>query len=493
MKPEPMNLLFLLGESHAPHLLGALGNPHIKTPNLDRLAARGLLFDRAWCASPLCVPARAGIATGRFPHESGYWESSMAFDGRHTSWMKRLRDAGHETVGMGKMHFRSDDDDNGFSRFVETMHIADGIGDLVGALRFKNAEPSYQGLWDIWTSQYGPGDASPYRQYDERITDEAVRWLTDEAPRCGKPWALSVHFIAAHAPFVTPQRFYDLYDPDDLPPPIRFAPGERPDHPSIRHLRRIVCHTDDVTLEDVQQVRRAYYATVSYLDHLVGRTLDALDAAGLSETTRIVYTSDHGFSVGDHYIWGLFHLFEESLRVPLILAGPDIPQGAVRGDTVSHVDLYPTILEACGVPVTAEEKDLMAESLWPLIRGQERRDRVFAEYHGTGTASGGFVLADGPLKLIHFIGMDPQLYDLDADPEEASDLARDPAHRAEVARMMGLLNDMVDPEAIDRQARADQAALIERHGGEERVLKEMGGFSYSPPPGMRWQDLNPAG
>ena len=137
MSPQPSNLLFILGESHAPGLLGALGNPFIHTPYLDKLAARGLLFENAYCASPLCVPARAALATGRFPHDTGFWDSSMAYDGSTGSWMKRLREAGYESVGIGKMHFRSDADDNGFSRYIETMHIADGIGDLISALRYN--------------------------------------------------------------------------------------------------------------------------------------------------------------------------------------------------------------------------------------------------------------------------------------------------------------------------------------------------------------------
>ena len=173
----PANLLFILGESHAPGLLGSAGHPVIRTPNLDALANRGTRFSAAYCASPLCVPARAAIATGLYPHQSGYWDSSMAYDGRHTSWMHRLRDADYTTAGIGKMHFRSDDDDVGFDQHVETMHIAEGIGDLVSALRHEGTEPSYQGLWDIWTSRYGAGDDSPYRQYDERIAAAAENWL----------------------------------------------------------------------------------------------------------------------------------------------------------------------------------------------------------------------------------------------------------------------------------------------------------------------------
>ncbi len=489
MPIAPTNILFLLGESHAPSLLGILDNPYIHTPNLDRLASRGLLFDAAYCASPLCVPARAAIATGRYPHESGYWDSSIAFDGSHDSWMKRLRGAGYETVGIGKMHFRSDTDNNGFARVMESMHIAEGIGDLLSALRYKGEEPSYPGLWDIWTSKFGAGEDSPYRLYDERIAEAALKWLEEEAVGSARPWALSVHFIAAHAPFVAPQRCFDLYEPAKLPPPILFAKEERPDHPSIRHLREIICHRDDMTLEQIQCIRAAYFATVSYLDDLVGRVLQTLEALGLAETTCVIYTSDHGFSCGDHYLFGLFHMLEEALKVPLIIAGPDVPAGQRCGDPVSHVDLYPSILEASGVPLTASEEKLRGKSLWPVIKEGARRRTVFAEYHGTASPSAGYVLRHGPLKLIYFVDMAPQLFDLSIDPEEANNLALDANNRGLVEEMIGKLRDHVDPEAIDQRAKQAQGALIERHGGEAKVLKEMSGFSYSPPPGMTWQAI----
>ena len=240
----------------------------------------------------------------------------------------------------------------------------------------------------------------------------------------------------------------------------------------------------------MQALRAAYYATVSYLDSLIGRVLAALDASGHAENTLIVYTSDHGFSLGDHYIFGLFHMFEESLKVPLIMSGPGIPVEWRISSPVSHVDLYPTIIEAAGLATTPEEKNLMAQSLWPLLTKQATgRSAVFAEYHGTATRSGGYVLRGRRHKLIHFVGMPPQLFDLMTDPYEAVNLATDPASRAVLEQMTGALLARVDPVAIDATAKASQAALIEAHGGKEAVLRKMGGFSYSPPPGVRWQDM----
>ncbi len=480
---RPLNILFLLGESHAAGLMGCAGHPVIRTPNLNRLAARGTMFDAAWCGSPLCVPARAAIATGRLPHDTGYWDSSMAYDGRMPGWMGQLRDAGYETMGIGKMHFRSQADDFGFSRSAETMHIAEGIGDLVSALRYEGTEPTYPGLWEIWTSKFGSGH-SPYRDYDERITATAESWLKD-AP-ADQPWSMSVHFISAHAPFVTPPGFFGMYDRQSIPEPVRFRRRDRPDHPTIRHLRRIMCHADDLPRDQVLAVRAAYFATVSYLDSLVGRVLAALQATGQADNTLIVYTSDHGFGLGDHYLFGLFHMFEEALRVPLLMAGPGVPAGQRITAPVSHIDLAPTLLQTGGAMMPGG----CGHSLWPLMAGRTaNRGPVLAEYHGTGTRSGGYALRDGAMKLIHFVGETPQLFDLSIDPEEAVNLAGKPEMVGELNRMQTELHKFLDPEQVDLQAKAAQRDLIADHGGKTAVLQKMGGFSYSPPPGIDWRDM----
>jgi choline-sulfatase len=224
---------------------------------------------------------------------------------------------------------------------------------------------------------------------------------------------------------------------------------------------------------------------------LVGRVLDALDAQGLAEDTLVIYTSDHGFSLGDHYIFGLFHMLEESLKVPLIMAGPGVPENTRMETPVSHTDLYPTILEACDIPLNEDERKIGGQSLWPLIDGHGQAGKIiFAEYHGTATRSGGYVVRDGNYKLIHFVGLAPQLYDLSVDREEARNLAEEAQFAPVLAELMRKLNDIVDPVEVDKRAKDDQRKLIEAHGGDEQVMREMGGFSYSPPPGMSWKSMN---
>ena len=175
----PKNMLVLMSDEHSAKILGCHGNSIAQTPNIDALAARGTRFSNAYCNSPVCIPARATFATGRYIHEIGYWDNADPYEGSVPSWHHRLRDAGHEVVSIGKLHFRNEDDDNGFSESQLAMHVVEGLGDLMGLVR--EDLPVRKGAYKIARSA-GPGE-SEYTQYDRDITDAAVRWLEVAATR----------------------------------------------------------------------------------------------------------------------------------------------------------------------------------------------------------------------------------------------------------------------------------------------------------------------
>jgi len=227
----------------------------------------------------------------------------------------------------------------------------------------------------------------------------------------------------------------------------------------------------------------AYYGMCSFLDHNIGKVLAALEAAGLARDTRVVYTSDHGDNLGKRGFWNKSVMYEESTGVPLIMAGPDVPQGHVVRDVVSLVDASPTILEAAGETLTpAEQAELPGYSWLRIANGDVPERTVLSEYHAVGSPAGAFMIRMGRWKYVHYVGMPPQLFDLEADPEEANDLGESPAHAEIRAACERRLRSVVDPAAADAQAFADQAALVERHGGEDAVL-ERGHFPYTPAPG----------
>ena len=486
--PKAANLIVILAESHSQNLLGCYGDPIVKTPHLDRLARRGVRFTNTYCTSPICVPSRASFATGLYPHQNRFWDNSIPFDGSVMSWMKRLREEGHEVSAIGKLHYRSSDDDNGFSEEIDTMHVADGLGELIGLLRSTGEEPIRDGLWHLYVNRTGVGDKTYYQDYDRRITEKAVRWLEQRAGRDGAPWVLCVHYVSAHPPFTVPQRLFDLYPIEMMPTPVQFFPDERPMHPAIEHLRAILGHERDLDEAVMKKITACYFAVITHLDEQVGELLGALEQLDLEDSTRVCYTADHGYNCGNQYILGLFNLYQRSVSVPMIVAGPDVPAGKRVNQITSHVDLYPTFLEAVGVKTTESERALPGISLWPAINGSEVSRLGFAEYHALGSKSGAYMLREGRDKLIYHVGMPPQLFDLETDPNETHDRVVDGSGLVRASELEGKLREIVDPEAADALAKTDQLHKAQEYGGKEGILKLRGGFVYSPPPGIDWRD-----
>lgn len=481
---RPANLLFLMSDNHARTAQGAASNGLVKTPNLDRLAARGVRFTNAYAASPICCPARAAIATGRYPHETGYWDNAITYDGRIPTWHHRLRDAGHEVSSIGKLHYRRTEDDNGFSEEIVPMHILGGRGGVSMLLRWSGEEPINTGQWELYAERSGVGETT-YQKYDADITQHAVEWLEKRAAlESDKPWTLMVSYVSAHPPFSVPQRFLDLYQDVDLPLPPAHRPGERPEHPAICHLRENFAYRD---LDDPDLLRRiavCYYALCSHLDEQVGIVLSSLERLGLADDTRVIYTSDHGEALGAHGLLGKFQLYEPSVGVPLLMAGPGIPARRVIDEPVSHIDLYPTILEAFGLWGSGPQHPAHARSLWPILKDASRPDPVIAEYHAAGSRAGMFLLRRGNEKLVYHVGAPAQLFELVADPDETNDIATTPSGRERAAALERELRAICDPEAVDRRAKADQKAKAEFWGGNDAIRSE-GLLVYTPPPGAK--------
>jgi choline-sulfatase len=481
MQLKPNNLLFIMSDEHSRRVLGCYGHPMVRTPHLDALACRGVRFTDAYCNSPICVPSRASFQTGRYPHQIRFWDNGMPYDGSVPSWGHRLKQNGQCVTAIGKLHFRSTDDDNGFTEEIMPLHVVDGIGDPSGMIRrplmVRTAALKL-------AADAGRGD-SDYQRYDDSITASAERWLRERArEHGGRPWMLFVSLVCPHFPLIARPEWYDLYPEDAVPRPALYAARERPQHPYVSALR--ACQAYDAGFDEARLGRAiaAYFGLVSFVDHNVGRLLACLAATGLDRQTRVVYTSDHGDNLGARGLWGKSSMYEESVGVPLIMAGADIAQGAVCREPVSLVDCYQTILDCLGVPRHADDASLPGTSLFEIVDGSSPRRTILSEYHAAGAATGAFMIRKGPYKYVHYVGMPPQLFDLDLDPEEARDLGQDLRYSGVVADCQTLLRRVVDADAADRQAFADQAARIAELGGRDAVLAR-GSFAFSPVPGTR--------
>lgn len=238
---------------------------------------------------------------------------------------------------------------------------------------------------------------------------------------------------------------------------------------------------------DELAVRRAiasYYALVSFLDDNIGKILAALQAAGLTASTRVIYTSDHGDNLGARGLWGKSVMYEESLAVPLAMAGAGIPAGRIVDTPVSLVDCYRTVLEAVGCAVPQADLALPSCSLWEILAGARPDRNVFAEYHAAASITGTFMIRHGRWKYIYHVGFRPELYDLEADPGETSDLAERPDMVPALAECRAALLRICDPDAVSAEAFADQRRRIALHGGRDAVM-ERGDYGYTPAPGEK--------
>jgi choline-sulfatase len=236
-----------------------------------------------------------------------------------------------------------------------------------------------------------------------------------------------------------------------------------------------------MTDEDaLRRIAACYYALVTHLDREMATVLRAAESLGLLADTRVVYTSDHGEALGAHGLFGKYTLLDPSAAIPLVMCGPGVPSGRVVDAPVSHVDLYPTLVESAGLPPDPAERELLGAS---LLGDAALRGPVFAEYHAAGSRRGAFMLRDGRHKLIYHVDAPRQLFDLAADPDESRDLAATAAGGAIADRLEARLRMICDPQAVDARARADQRAKAEYWGGNDAIRKE-GLLVYTPPPGV---------
>jgi choline-sulfatase len=479
---QAANLILFQSDNHNGQITGCYGHPFVKTPVMDRIAAAGVRFANAYCTSPLCCPSRSSLATGRYPHQTGYWDNALTYDGRVPTWHHRLREQGHNVTAVGKLHYRSSEDDNGFTEEILPMHLHEGKGAIKNLLRGYDNEPPKgdASFWKLYIERSTVG-TTHYQDYDRSITARAVEWLKKNAGGNGKPWVLYVSYISAHPPFTVPQRFWDIYAEQDMPLPPAFRPGERPEHPAMEFLRfmdgmRVM--TDEAAL---RRIAAGYFGLITHLDEQIGEVLKSAEELGLLGNTRIAYTSDHGELFGAQGLFGKKNLYEGAIRVPLLISGPGVPQARVVRQFASHVDLFPTLVAGAGARLAAADADLPGIDLWPAIGGHETRRIAFAEYHAQASKAGAFVLRDGAMKLIYHVGMPAQLFDLEKDPDETRDLATgDPGG---VDALVKKLRTVCDPEAVDARAKADQRKAADAWGGAAKLLGETQ-ILFTPPPGV---------
>lgn len=473
------NLLLIVSDQHNKHMIGAYGNKAIKTPNLDELAQRGTVFSNAYTSCPLCAPARASLAIGDYASKYGFYDNVLAFDGSVKSWGHRLQENGVNVTTIGKLHFKSDDPNTGFNDQRIPLHIKNGVGDVYGEIRDKEiTRPQFAtALYDAKTGE------SDYIKYDKEVARRAVDYLKNEAVSSDKPFVLQVGFVSPHFPLVCPSEFADLYDVDSIEIPIQFDKSEWPHHPVIDDYRRYCCQED--VPEDVRkEAIRIYYGMCSFVDHQIGLVLEALKDCGLNDDTYVIYTSDHGDTMGEHGVFFKSTLYEGSVGIPMILSGPDVKNGYVEDSPVSLVDIYPSTIEMTGGSLNGYDKSLPGKSLLDTLSNPDLERSIYSEYLSFGFYTSAFMLRKGRYKYIHYEGERPQLFDLYADPDECNDLGLDSSYNEIMKDLEDELFEISDCSSLDKASKKAQNKVLDDMGGVDEFMKTFKPSLFSPIPDL---------
>jgi choline-sulfatase len=434
-KPD---ILVLMADQLTPFALCAYGHRLTHTPHIDALAAAGVVFDSAYCASPLCAPSRFSFLSGKLPSAIGAYDNAAEFPSQTLTFAHYLRADGYRTILSGKMHFCGADQLHGFEERLTTDIYPADFG-WTPNWDDPHTRPSwYHNMSSVIDA--GPCVRSNQLDFDDEVTFSVRQKLFDiarerQAGKDTRPFCVVASLTHPHDPYAIPHAYWDLYRDEDIDMPVHRDSLEQAD-PHSRRLRQ-VCETDRTppTDQQIRHARRAYYGAISYVDAQFGAMLDALSATGLDRDTIIVVTSDHGDMLGERGLWYKMSFFEGACRVPLIVHAPDRFDPHRVKESVSHLDLLPTLVELAGNTsreIWPDPPD--GHSLVPHLRngteGREPHDAALGEYLAEGALAPVVMVRQGNLKFIHSAADPDQLYDLVADPYERVNLATCP-HQAD--------------------------------------------------------------
>lgn len=429
--------------------LGCYGHPLVKSPNIDKLAARGMRFDKAYCSFPLCGPSRNSMLTGLYPNSTGIITNAQIF--RQTipsavSLPQAFRQGGYFAARIGKLYHygvpksigTNGHDDPGSWELELNPAGCDRLleeGDI-----FSLKKNEFGGTLSWYASP------RPDAQHTDGMMAADAEWVLERCARDrSRPFFLAVGFFRPHTPYVAPDTYYKGYPPEKMPVVQGWEEDQKdiPEWGLGSHKKEHDLLTDELR----RQALQAYFASTEFMDAQVGKILNALDRLELANNTIVVFTSDHGYHLGEHGLWQKMSLFEESSRVPFIIAAPGIAQpGSVASAPVSHIDLYPTLADLCGVKAP---ENLHGQSLAAMLRNPQETGRNWAitQVSRGGRDSGkfGYSLRTPDWRYTEWAGGEQgrELYDHRVDPKEQTNVANDPAHKQRIEEFSVMVRDAV--------------------------------------------------
>ena len=458
------NILFIFSDQHAAHVTGCYGDPVVRTPALDGLAAGGVTFDNACTTAPLCTPARMSMLTGQHSSRIGCWTNSDVLASDVPTHAHALGAAGLQTILMGRLHSIGPDQLHGYGERHVGDHSTNWVGGTAHSLGVldRTNEP-----FRVSIERSGAGQSS-YEKKDRDVLAATLERL-DTLATSARPFAMTVGLMLPHQPYVCPKADFDAYR-GKISMPRLSPPGDNSGHPCLRAWRE---HTGSLDLPDDWQIRArtAYYGLTTAMDRMIGEILDRLERNGLAGDTLVIYASDHGDQLGERGLWWKQTFYEQSIRVPLIMRWPGrLPKGERRAQVVNLLDVAATMIDAAGAPPLPHGQ---GRSLLPVARDGDVPwlDETFAEYCTDGVArwTGGTptqqrMIRHGPWKLVHYEGYRPQLFHLGDDPDEMDDLAG--------TSRCAPMRDALTARVLEGWNPREIAARMARKVGEKKLLSQ---------------------
>jgi choline-sulfatase len=451
------NIVIVMCDQLGAGALPAYGHPLVKSPNIDALAQAGTVFENCYSNFPLCVPARLAFMTGKYCSSIGAWDNAAQMPPDVPTFAHYLRALGYRTCLSGKMHFIGPDQLHGFEERVTTDICPSDF----------NWTADWDDPWRImdWfhtmsnVSTAGIAERSLQQDYDEEVAFHAARKIFDWARAPDeRPFLLVASFTHPHDPYVTPKRFWDLYRHDDIDMPrVPFIPPAQRDAHSRRLWEQYDRGEFNITDENVRNARHAYFGSISYVDERIGEILEALRRSKLMDNTVVIFCSDHGDMIGERGLWYKMSFYDWSSRVPLIMAGPGIPRGHRVRSNCGQVDILPTLVDlAAGRSWKGYPDPPDGASVIPLLGAEDPERAAVSEIFSEGVAAPYVMLRKGRYK-INYVEHDPaQIFDMQADPDELSNLAIDPAHAGLAAELQAEVHRRWDLERLKREILSSQ-------------------------------------
>ncbi len=455
MTARPPNILIVMADQMAAAFLPIYGHRLTRAPHMQALAGSGVVFDSAYCASPLCSPSRASFMAGLLPSRTRVYDNAADFSADIPTFAHHLRLRGYRTILSGKMHFCGPDQLHGFEERLTTDIYPADYG-WTPDWDHPHERPSwYHNMSSV--AQAGVCLRTNQLDFDDEVVFTSERAIFDIArSNDRRPFLLVASFTHPHDPFAVPESYWNLYRDEDIDMP---SPAPAPDtlDPHSRRLRR-VCAMDaePVTEDQVRNARRAYFGAIAYFDDNLGRLLQAVGSSGLGEDTIVLLLSDHGEMLGERGLWYKMSFFEGASRAPLVVASPGRFAPARVAANVSLVDVLPTLIDLGGGDAGALGSSIDGRSLGPHLAGRQGHDEAIGEYLAEGAIAPMVMIRRHSLKFIHSPPDPDQLYDLRYDPVERVNLAAQPGRAAEVAEFRAEIARRWDLGALDAEVRASQ-------------------------------------